>query len=158
MATRSAIGVMHGDNCKMVYCHWDGYLEHNGEILQKYYDSPKANHLVALGNLSSLRPNIGEQHPFSKYEINEKSPDVDALIALYSEAESKGWSTFYGRDRGEEDQGYTTFTKFTDAVNYYKDMYCEFIYIMHNDTWYVTSGDMSELVSLETALKQVETV
>ena len=86
MATRSAIGVMHGDNCKMVYCHWDGYLEHNGEILQKHYDSPKANHLVALGNLSSLRPNIGEQHPFSKFEINDKSPDVDALIALYEEA------------------------------------------------------------------------
>jgi hypothetical protein len=158
MATRSAIGVMHGDNCKMVYCHWDGYLEHNGEILQKHYDSPKANHLVALGNLSSLRPNIGEQHPFSKFEINDKSPNVDALIALYEEAESKGWSTFYGRDRGQEDEDYRTFAKFTDAVNYYKDMYVEFIYIMYNDTWYVTSGDMTELVSLETALKELETV
>jgi hypothetical protein len=158
MATRSAIGVMHGDNCKMVYCHWDGYLEHNGEILQKHYDSPKANHLVTLGNLSSLRPNIGEQHPFSKFEINDKSPNVDALIALYEEAESKGWSTFYGRDRGQEDEDYRTFAKFTDAVNYYKDMYVEFMYIMRDDVWYVTSGDMTELVSLEFALKQVETV
>jgi hypothetical protein len=158
MATRSAIGVMHGDNCKMVYCHWDGYLEHNGEILQKYYDSPKANHLVALGNLSSLRPNIGEQHPFSKYEINDKSPNVDALIALYEEADSKGWSTFYGRDRGQEDEDYRTFTKFTDAVQYYQNCGVEFIYIMHNDTWYVTSGDMTEMVSLETALKEAETV
>ncbi len=28
MGTRSFIGVMHGDVCKVVYCHWDGYLEH----------------------------------------------------------------------------------------------------------------------------------
>jgi hypothetical protein len=39
MGTRSRIGVMHGDNVKSVYCHWDGYLEHNGEILLKHYDS-----------------------------------------------------------------------------------------------------------------------
>ena len=32
MATRSAIGVMHGYKCKAVYCHWDGYLDHNGRI------------------------------------------------------------------------------------------------------------------------------
>jgi hypothetical protein len=58
MGTRSRIAVMHGDKCKSVYCHWDGYLEHNGLILQEHYDSAKANHLVALGDLSSLRPNI----------------------------------------------------------------------------------------------------
>ena len=34
MGTRSRIGVMHGDKVKSVYCHWDGYLEHNGQILQ----------------------------------------------------------------------------------------------------------------------------
>jgi hypothetical protein len=32
------------------------------------------------------------------------------------------------------------------------------MYIMRDDVWYVTSGDMTELVSLEFALKQVETV
>jgi hypothetical protein len=77
---------------------------------------------------------------------------------LYEEAESKGWSTFYGRDRGQEDEGYQTFTKFVDAVEYYKDMGCEFIYIMRDDVWYVTSGDMTGVIELRTALKQVETV
>ena len=38
MGTRSRIGVMHGDVVKSVYCHWDGYLEHNGVILQEHYD------------------------------------------------------------------------------------------------------------------------
>jgi hypothetical protein len=47
MGTRSRIGVMHGDKVKSIYCHWDGYLEHNGAILQEHYDSAKANHLVA---------------------------------------------------------------------------------------------------------------
>ena len=46
MGTRSRIGVMHGDKLKSVYCHWDGYLEHNGRILQEHYDSAKANQLV----------------------------------------------------------------------------------------------------------------
>jgi len=69
MGTRSRIGVMHGSVCKSVYCHWDGYLEHNGEILQEHYDSAKANHLVALGDLSSLRATIGEKHAFSQFEL-----------------------------------------------------------------------------------------
>ena len=46
MGTRSVIAVMHGTNAKAVYCHWDGYLEHNGKILQEHYNSVKANELV----------------------------------------------------------------------------------------------------------------
>jgi len=61
MGTRSRIGVMHGDVCKSVYCHWDGYLDHNGRILQEHYDSARANHLVALGDISSLGRDRGEQ-------------------------------------------------------------------------------------------------
>ena len=152
MATRSAIGVMHGDNCKMVYCHWDGYLEHNGEILSKHYDSPKANYLVALGNMSSLRPEIGVKHPFSMYDVTPNL-EIDEYADLYG-----NMTTFYGRDREEEDQEYKTFAKFSEAVEYYKDMGCEFMYIMRDNVWYVTSGDMTELVTLETALKEVETV
>jgi hypothetical protein len=150
MATRSAIGVMHGDNCKMVYCHWDGYLSHNGSILQKHYDSPKANNLVAMGNISSLKANIGRKHPFSAFDTG-MSPS--AWANKYG-----NMTTFYGRDREEEDQGYKTFTKFSEAVEYYQDMGAEFMYIMRDDVWYVTTGDMTELVTLETALKELETV
>ena len=68
MGTRSSIGVMHGDKIKAVYCHWDGYLSHNGKILYEHYTSSKANQLVALGNLSSLgerlAPEEGQVHTF----------------------------------------------------------------------------------------------
>jgi len=33
MGTRSRIAVMHGSVAKSVYCHWDGYLEHNGSTM-----------------------------------------------------------------------------------------------------------------------------
>lgn len=56
MATRSTIAVRHADNTvSQIYCHWDGYLEHNGKILQSHYASLElAEALVAGGDLSSL--------------------------------------------------------------------------------------------------------
>ena len=76
MGTRSVIAVMHGTNAKAVYCHWDGYLEHNGKILQEHYNSVKANELVSLGDLSCLRPNIGEKHAFSKLDIPQEQREA----------------------------------------------------------------------------------
>ena len=37
MGTRSMIAIQNPYNkqIKAVYCHWDGYLEHNGSLLQK---------------------------------------------------------------------------------------------------------------------------
>lgn len=58
MATRSTIGIRHEDgSVTKIYCHWDGYIEHNGGILQKYYNTAeKIEPLMALGNLSYLGP------------------------------------------------------------------------------------------------------
>jgi hypothetical protein len=58
MGTRSRVGVMHGDKVKSVYCHYDGYLECTGQILLKYYDSPKANELIALGDNSGVKERL----------------------------------------------------------------------------------------------------
>jgi len=136
MGTRSRIAVMHGDNCKSVYCHWDGYLDYNGRILQEHYDSAKANHLVALGDLSSLGKSIGEAHPFSEHEIKKDDPDYDKLIALHKQAETEGWTTFYARDRREtgcEFQTDTTFEAFLSRV----DGCCgEWYYVMREGVWY----------------------
>ena len=39
MATRSMIGYISKNNrVKLAYCHCDGYLEHNGIMLQNYYN------------------------------------------------------------------------------------------------------------------------
>ena len=56
MATRSLIGINLNDGItKIIYCHWDGYPEHNGQLLVNNYTSPSAVlDLLGLGDLSSL--------------------------------------------------------------------------------------------------------
>lgn len=134
MGTRSRIGVMHGDKCKSVYCHWDGYLDHNGKILMRHYDSAKINHLVALGNISSLRPNVeipeSVEHTFNK--------------------PAEGITTFYGRDRGETGFEFAVDHTFKDFMARVVDCNAEVYYIMKDGVWYC--GENGELVELSKAL------
>lgn len=85
MATRSTIARhMPDGTVEQVYCHWDGYLTHNGRILLLHYSDPvKLQQLLDLGDLSVLGSEIGEKHDF------DFPPNDDVC-------------TFYGRDRGEE--------------------------------------------------------
>jgi hypothetical protein len=46
---------MHGDVCKSVYCHYDGYLDYTGKLLLANYDSALANELVARGDNSGVQ-------------------------------------------------------------------------------------------------------
>jgi hypothetical protein len=140
MGTRSRIGVMHGDKLKSVYCHWDGYLSHNGQLLQDHYDSPKANNLVALGDISSLGKHIGEAHPFSQFEINKDDIDFDKLIALHDLAEKEGWTTFYGRDRGETGVDFQVAQSYDEFQEQCNNSDAEYHYIMKDGVWYVGVG------------------
>ena len=56
MGTRSTIALEFADgSVSQVYCHWDGYLDNNGKILQAHYTDPfKVRALVDLGGFSSL--------------------------------------------------------------------------------------------------------
>ena len=154
MGTRSRIGVMHGDKCKSVYCHWDGYLEHNGQILQEHYDSAKANHLVSLGDLSSLRPNIGEKHAFSQFEVPKE--EVEAYKTL-----TEDMCTFYGRDRGETGTDFKVSHTFAEFLEQANNCGAEYYYIMQDGVWYVgttyenTHTLSKKLVPLTTALEPV---
>jgi hypothetical protein len=60
MGTRSTIALEFADGTvEQVYCHWDGYLDNNGRILQQSYMDPfKVKELVALGGFSSLRDSV----------------------------------------------------------------------------------------------------
>jgi hypothetical protein len=129
MGTHSRIGVMHGDKVKSVYCHWDGYLEHNGQVLEQYYDSAKANNLVALGDMSTLRPQIGEKHAFSQFDLPPE--EVEAYKEL-----TRDWCTFYGRDRGEVSvwKVANTFEEFLEQAD---GCGAEYYYIMKDGVWYV---------------------
>jgi len=153
MGTRSRIGVMHGDVCKSVYCHWDGYLEHNGVILQEHYDSARANHLVSLGDMSTLGPVLGQAHPFSKLDITDTDADRESKLALMELAQSEGWCTFYGRDRGAEFKSAMTFADFLIQV---ENCGAEYYYIMKDGVWYTgCPGKGDALVPLATALASV---
>jgi hypothetical protein len=151
MGTRSRIGVMHGDKVKSIYCHWDGYLEGVGATLLKHYDSAKANHLVALGDMSSLQADIGEKHAFSKFDL--PTEEVEAFQTL-----TENWCTFYGRDRGEKGTEHKvdhTFAEFLERVD---GCGGEYYYIMENGEWYCGSTNESDpfyqrLVLLSQALE-----
>jgi len=113
MGTRSMIAIQnpYSKDIRAVYCHWDGYLEHNGAILQKHYAaSPKVNNLIALGDISSLRPEIGEKHAFSRLET---PMDDEAYDKLYG-----NMTTFYTRDRGE-DTPFKVFPTLAKAEEHY---------------------------------------
>lgn len=144
MGTRSRIGVMHGDNCKSVYCHWDSYLDHNGRILLENYDSSKANFLVALGDISSLGTEIGEKHDFD--------------VRFTAGAIGENWTKFYGRDRGEEGTEFKTTDTFEKFLELCDNCGAEFYYIMRDGEWFVGTTYSSDtvmggkLVPLATAL------
>ena len=119
MGTRSRIGVMHGDKLKSIYCHWDGYLSHNGQILQDHYDSSKANHLVSLGDISSLRNNV----------------EIPEGVAHSFDVPAKEITVFYGRDRKETGVDFNVDHSYDEFLS--KDYDYEYYYIMNDGVWYV---------------------
>ena len=62
MGTRSTIAIEFADqSVSQIYCHWDGYLENNGQILRDNYTDPfKVRELIDLGDFSSLRDTVAE--------------------------------------------------------------------------------------------------
>ena len=157
MATRSMIAIENPNSkaVRAVYCHWDGYLEHNGSILNKHYmASPKVNNLIALGDLSSLRPNIGVKHAFSSLDVPKDQQ------AAY-EKEHGDSCTFFTRDR-DEDTPYMHFNTVTDAVAYYEGSWCEYFYLfkynedLESGKWYYRTRFNGRWKRLETALKRCD--
>ena len=59
MATRSYIAVMTENGIKATYCHWDGYPEYNGKILNEHYSREDALKLLEYGHISSLKDTTG---------------------------------------------------------------------------------------------------
>jgi hypothetical protein len=62
MSTRSTIAIEFADqSVSQIYCHFDGYLSNNGEILRTEYMDPfKVRELIDLGDFSSLRETVEE--------------------------------------------------------------------------------------------------
>ena len=117
MATRSNIAMKTADGkIVSVYCHWDGYVANNGKILlENYTDAHKIEALVALGSISSLGEQIGEQQDF-----NDRSTQKD------------DWTLFYSRDRGEE----LSIQEYDDIPSWIEQME-EYAYLGDGNDWLV---------------------
>lgn len=121
MATRSTIAVQHQDGTvSQIYAHWDGYLEHNGRLLETHYTTLElVEELVSLGDISSLRERIeplGTAHTFD-------TPENDVTI-------------YYGRDRGEKDVSPQKFANLSDYMENGGGQ--EYDYIFLNGEWFVS--------------------
>ena len=133
MATRSLIGRTNSDSSvTYIYCHWDGYIQSPGvgSVLHEHYqDSAKVDQLLALGDLSSIGPEIGEQHPFD---------------AHYSDQDPRArWCKAYGRDRGEDG---TEAKQATGAGAFWtlrREWGAEYLYLYTDGTWLARAGDES---------------
>lgn len=153
MATRSTISLEFADGTiGQVYCHWDGYLAHNGKMLQEYYSNPFVlRDLIDLGSLSSLCPAIGTKHPFSMFEANMTQ---DEFYNLY-----RDMCTFYGRDRGEGESDATYFKDYEDFLLNGQEE--EYDYILRNvngvATWYVSDHGGDYMLLTEALAKEAET-
>lgn len=128
MGTRSQIIVaLAAGGFKAVYCHWDGYIEHNGRILHTHYNSQgRAEELVGPGDLSSLdaRCDKPKGHTFEK--------------------RAEGCSVYYARDRGEKDAtgrtGPDLKSVWPDA-----DSWCEYVYVWKDGQWFVSKSTIGRL-------------
>ena len=67
MATRSRIAIENQDGTiKSIYCHWDGYVSHNGRMLFNHYDNEKLEKLIELGDISVLGESIKDTIAFHR--------------------------------------------------------------------------------------------
>ena len=139
MSTRSNIGYINNEGkIRAAYCHYDGYVAHNGRILLEHYtDAAKVKELVELGDMSFLAPKVnptpGSGHDFDNNE--------------------DGVTVCYGRDRGENDVAPVTYDSVSKWVNR-KDSWEEYyylfmpeistwmVYAIHNKRWKQVTEDL----------------
>lgn len=126
MSTNSKICIKTDDGYIGIYCHNDGYPEHNGKILHEHYNTPeKIKELISPGDLSSLGPKCDK-------------PDGHTF-----DTPVKGYCVYYGRDRGESNV-------YPETAVLYDDIASEsYNYLYENGKWYVNREDLTdELIKL----------
>ena len=121
MSTRCFIGKLDekSNDVKFIYCHWDGYPEYVGYILDTYYkDAGKVEDLLDLGDISSLKEEVSPS-PFYKEE------DIKDKVTVA-----------YFRDKGGEWDSIAP--KHTQLANYEKgENTIDYLYLYKDGNWYV---------------------
>jgi hypothetical protein len=124
MGTRSTIALEFADGTvEQVYCHWDGYLDHNGKILDDHYQDPfKVKELLALGAFSSLRNDVestketayhhwrGEELVITRYKNADEYFDCcssEEYDYILRDSAANGGATWFVRCDSTNDQWVT---------------------------------------------------
>ena len=95
MGTRSRVAVMHGDVCKSVYCHYDGYLDYTGRILLAHYNSTAANLLIARGDNSGVKETLEEMNFYSDRGEEDVSWQVAHSFEEFLEQVNNCYGEYY---------------------------------------------------------------
>jgi len=102
MGTRSRIGIELPDHSILsVYCHWDGYVEHNGKILVEHYlNRDDVKELIDGGSMSTLRTRGGWDYDSPLRDENgEYIFDANGYLRFENDREPQ---PLYHTERGEE--------------------------------------------------------
>jgi hypothetical protein len=77
MATRSTIAQLNKDGTiTSIYCHWDGYPEGVGSVLDNHYNTDEmVDKLLNIGDISTLCENI-DQTMKNSYRVTNNNPDL----------------------------------------------------------------------------------
>lgn len=129
MATRSTIAVVHNDDTvSQIYCHWDGYLEHNGKLLQKWYNNiDTVEKLIAQGDLSALGMRID---PNPNFAHTRSEPQKDVCL-------------YYGRDLNEQDSPSVKYKNYQEYCS--RNLIEEYDYLFTNGKWYVECDETKRI-------------
>ena len=140
MGTRSAIGYLEpSGSVRAVYCHWDGYPEHQLPILEKHYSSTdKVKDLIRPGSMSSLRTrNTWETYssPLMKDENGDIALDEEGNLRKDGDREPQ---PLYHHERGDEDPPHSS----DFPLNYwFHSRDCEYLYVFDGKKWITYSAD-----------------
>jgi len=115
MGTRSRIGIEMPDHTVVsVYCHWDGYVEHNGKILVEHYQNREdVQELIDGGSMSTLRTR-GQWNSSALRDENGEWISDAAGYLMYDD--DRDPQPLYHSERGEEiSVEHTSFDEFVSG-------------------------------------------
>lgn len=152
MATRGRIGIKQKDGTIITaYSHWDNYLAGTGYNLCEHWTNPKkVLEAIQLGNASKWGMIIGD-----KTDFDDRDNPMHDIQNVY-----------YGRDRGERDQGPRTFKNEAEYLKKGFNSGEEFIYLMKQEgekefysdteigTWYYSASTYVDLPGANSGYKE----
>ena len=145
MATRSTIAILETTGVvKQIYCHWDGYIEHNGRILKEHYKTSElVKELISHGDMSILAPNINTTGvtSWSTGTHSFDTPEADVCV-------------YYGRDRGESNTEFRIYRDFDYfRFNRQSEEY-DYLFVEAENKWFLLDKKAKKI----TFLSELDTV